>query len=58
MQTDGLETEGLMVSRENVISVDAAYRAAVEFLQEPVLPASISWLDLEEMYKAMLSDRG
>jgi hypothetical protein len=46
MQTDGFEEAGISMARDTLVSVDVAYKAATEFLQEPVLPASISWLEL------------
>jgi hypothetical protein len=32
--------------RETLVPVEVAYRAAREFLREPVLPASITWWEL------------
>jgi hypothetical protein len=46
MQTDRIETEGITALRD-AVAVDAAYKAATEFLNEPALPASISWSELE-----------
>ena len=45
MQTDGFETDGIWAPWDAVVCVDVAYKATTEFLQEPVLPASISWLE-------------
>jgi hypothetical protein len=46
MQTDGFETAGITAQRDAVVSVDVAYKAVTEFLEEPALPASISWFEL------------
>jgi hypothetical protein len=46
MQEDGIETEGIWAVRDAVVSVETACKAAVEFLQRPTLPASISWFEL------------
>ena len=45
MQTDGFETDGIWAPWDAVVCVDVAYKVTTEFLQEPVLPASISWLE-------------
>src|SRR5262249_19331626 len=46
MQTDGFEEAGITIDRDWLVSVDLAYKAAAEFLKEPVLPTSISWFEL------------
>jgi hypothetical protein len=46
MQDDGFEANGDTMPGYALVSVDVAYRAAAEFLHEPVLPPSISWFEL------------
>lgn len=43
---NGSEADGYTMPPQTLVSVDAAYKAATEFLKEPVLPASISWFEL------------
>jgi hypothetical protein len=44
--TDGTEASSINVPWWQLVPVDVVYRAAVEFLHSPSLPASVSWLEL------------
>jgi hypothetical protein len=46
LQTDGGEADSLTMPKQTLVSLEVAYRAATEFLNSPVLPASIRWLEL------------
>src|SRR5262245_17739735 len=43
---NGTEADSIRVPGWQLLPVDSAYRAAVEFLRFPVLPASVSWFEL------------
>lgn len=42
----GSEADAIGVPSRQLLSVDAAYRAAIEFLHSPSLPATVKWFEL------------
>jgi hypothetical protein len=46
LQTDGSEADSIDAPDSTLVSVDAAYAAAVEFFHLATLPPSISWFEL------------
>jgi hypothetical protein len=44
--TDGHEGSGFTMWQGALVPVDVAYRAAVEFLADPVIPPSVHWTEL------------
>ena len=46
LMTTGAEADSFTMPRETLVSVDVAYKAAEEFLREPVLPRSVTWFTL------------
>jgi hypothetical protein len=46
LQTDAGEADSFAVPCSTLVPVAVAYEAAKEFLRNPVLPPSISWLEL------------
>jgi hypothetical protein len=46
LMVTGTEADSFTVPRETLVPVDAAYKAAEEFLHEPALPPSITWFEL------------
>ena len=46
LMTTGTEADSITMPRETLVPVEAAYKAAEEFLRKPALPPSVSWLEL------------
>lgn len=46
LQTSGFPADAIEVAWWQLVPVEAAYRAAVEFLHGPGRPGSVSWLEL------------
>ncbi len=46
LQTDGSLADSIDVHWSQLVPVEAAYRAAVEYLHSPEKPASVSWFEL------------
>ena len=43
---DGYEGDAIIPQWSQLLPIDAAYRAAVEYLHSPSLPASVTWFEL------------
>ena len=46
LMTSGTEADSITMPRETLVPVEAAYKAAEEFLRKPALPPSVSWSEL------------
>lgn len=46
LQTSAIEADAINVGWWQLLPVDAAYRAAAEYLHSSSLPASVSWFEL------------
>ena len=46
LQTSGAEADSITVPQDKLVSVDLAYRAAIEFLHKPGASTSVSWFSL------------
>jgi hypothetical protein len=46
LQTSGTVADSIEVPWWQLVPVEAAYRAAVEYLQSPERPSSVSWVEL------------
>lgn len=46
LQTNGFPADAIEVPWWQLMSVEVAYRAAVEYLRSPSRPASVSWFEL------------
>jgi Immunity protein Imm1 len=46
LMTTGTEADSITMPRETLVPVEAAYKAAEEFLHEAALPPSVSWFEL------------
>jgi hypothetical protein len=45
---DGFEADAIQINWRQLVPLEVAFRAAVEFLHSPELPPSVSWLELGE----------
>jgi hypothetical protein len=46
LQIDGGDADAITALKQTVVSLEAAYKAAAEFLDTPTLPSSIRWSEL------------
>src|SRR5262249_51687611 len=46
LQTSGTQADSITVPWWQLLPVEAAYRAAVEYLRTPARPSSVSWFEL------------
>ncbi|MFO0799459.1 MAG: hypothetical protein U0804_18475 [Gemmataceae bacterium] len=46
LQTNGTLADSIVVQWSQLVPVEAAYRAVVEYLNSPEKPASVSWFEL------------